>query len=206
MSVQRSPLIFALKHLHIEWDDREVNSPSQFRRSVSLMQGKKRIPAAAGAKIDALLKEECQGALPQGVELKLLQLSCPGWPQDVVIAFHGISNFGAGAIEIAKASAQHVLKAHRDCLLARQLVSLLTAQSEVRCPLGADAGNAPDVPGITAVTQTRGKGSAAPKSPDGIRFRCPGCTARIVARADNAGRKAKCPACGTAVSVPTVGT
>lgn len=150
MSLQQTPLIFALKHLYVQWEDADVASPSKFRLSASLMQAERRIPPASDAMVDGFLKDDCCVVVPHGVELRLLEMCFPAWPKDVALAFHGISTFGAGEVANAKACAHLVLKMHRECNLARQLVSLLAAKSEVRCPFGSDANDAPDVAAIVS--------------------------------------------------------
>lgn len=65
-----------------------------------------------------------------------------------MISVHGLTTFGASDIDCAKACAQYVLRSDSNCKLARQLVSLLLAKTEVRCPFGKDVDGAPDVPAI----------------------------------------------------------
>lgn len=146
MSEQQLPLVFALKHLHI----RAPDPPADFSQSARLMQGERVIPSATDEQIELFLKAAATGSLPSAIELKVLQMSCPGWPEDAVYAFAGITAFGANGIDRAKGCARHALGLNRGCQLARQLVRLLAAKSDVRCPMGVDASRAPDVPSILA--------------------------------------------------------
>lgn len=148
MSAHTLPLIFALKHLHVCWHDENLSCPKVFSRDARLMQGTREIPAADDAEVEMLLGENLSGSLPQGVELQMLTMECDGWPEDVAFSFAGISAFGAKDVARAKVCAKHVLTLNRDCTLARQLVKLIAASVEVRCPFGVDAGDAPDVVGI----------------------------------------------------------
>lgn len=150
MSEQTLPLVFALKHLRIVYHDDELGSPAEFSQSARLLQGTREIPMANDAGIDRTLGDKSPGALPTGVELQILQMSCPGWPEDVVFAFEGITAFGAMDLNRAKACAKHALSNNRDCRLARQLVKLLSAKTDVRCPFGVNVTKAPDVPRILA--------------------------------------------------------
>lgn len=150
MAINRTPLIFAIKHLHVEWNDDHVGSSTDFCLSARLMQNDREIPAANDAKVNEILDQSCNGSLPQEMEMKMLEMACPGWPKEIMIAFHGLTTFGASDLENAKACVQHVLQSDPKCKLARQLVSLLLAQTDVRCPFGNDVDGAPDVPAIIA--------------------------------------------------------
>jgi hypothetical protein len=150
MTEQRLPLIFALKHLHVAWRADNVGSPEEFSRTAQLMQGGHAIPAAGDAAVESLLGEGVLASLPQGAELQLLTMACEGWPTDAAYSFAGISAFGAKDVTRAKACAKHALTLNRDCTLARQLLRLIAAKSDVRCPFGADASRAPDVAAILA--------------------------------------------------------
>ena len=150
MAIQKTPLIFSLKHLHVEWNDSDIASSNNFCRSARLMQNDREIPAANDIRIGEILEQSCNGSLPQDMEVKMLEMMCPGWPKEIMITFHGLTTFGASAVENAKACAKHVLKSDSNCKLARQLVSLLLAKTDVRCPFGSDVDGVPDVAAIIA--------------------------------------------------------
>ena len=150
MSVERIPLAFALKHLHVERDDASAGSSLPGEASIRLMQGERAIPPAGDRIVKEFLDEECDGTLPSQMDQTMLEMMFPVWPQHVRVTFHGISTFGAGVNHNAKACAQHALRSDSNCVLARQLVSLLRAKTEVRCPFGANASDAPNVPEIIA--------------------------------------------------------
>lgn len=142
------PLIFAMKHLQIVLDDSLKPSPHDFSKFARLKQGEREIPAASDADFDAFSKEVCEGSLPEGVELQMLTMACGGWPEDAALAFAGISAFGAKQVGRAKACAHRALTLNPNCTLARQLVKMLSAKNELRCPFGVDAAQAPDVVAI----------------------------------------------------------
>jgi hypothetical protein len=148
MSIRNLPLIFALKHLYIALDDSLKSSPTEFSRFARLMQGDREIAAASDADVDAFAGTNPGGTLPEGVELQMLTMACQGWPEDATFALAGVSAFGAKNVGRATACAKHALTLNRNCVLARQLVKLLAAKSDVRCPFGTDAAGAPDVVAI----------------------------------------------------------
>lgn len=164
----RLPLVSALKHLHIRFRQDLLTSPTEFSRFASLMQGEREIAPANDSDVNSLVQERATASLPDGTELKMLQMSLPGWPEAGLFAVAGITAFGAKNLNQAKACASHALSLNRDSRLARQLVKLLLAKTDLRCPFGVDAANAPDVPTILANEgKAELKGRDEPSHPTG---------------------------------------
>jgi hypothetical protein len=88
------------------------------------------------------------GNLPDEFEQGMLDRMFPAWPPEVRLCFDGISKFGARQTDAAARGAYEALKLNQSCRLARQLLSLLLAKTDIRSPPGTTADVAPDVPGI----------------------------------------------------------
>lgn len=150
MNPRTDPLIFALKHLHVAWDADLETDADKLRRDVSLKQGNVAVPPASGEVVKMFFDNSPAGDLPNEMERRMLELTHPGWPEDLCLVWQGIVYFGAGDVAGAGACARHGLERDPQCLLARQLVSLLCAPRPVRCEFGRDPRDAPDVPEIVA--------------------------------------------------------
>lgn len=150
MPEQRYPLIFALQHLHVRFPE-EPQSADAFNRSARLMQDDREMPQADDAEIARFLADDHNATAPTDAIIEMLRMTCPGWPDAVIHALQGITEFGAYAVDVAAARAQTALQMDRGCKLARQLVKLLTAKQDVRVLFGSDTSNAPDVPRIIGV-------------------------------------------------------
>ena len=61
MADQRLPLIFALKHLHIQAPE----SPADVSRSARLLQGERVLPAASDEQVELFLQAPAAGSLPR---------------------------------------------------------------------------------------------------------------------------------------------
>lgn len=155
----RLPLIASLKHLHIAYNGDTSDSLAEFSRSARLMQGDREIPPATDAQVSHFLNEPAAGSLPEGHELKFLTMACHGWPEDATFGFAGITAFGASDLDRARTCARKSFTVNRDCKLAKQLVNLLLAKTDLKCQFGVDAAHAPDVPAILA-----GNVETAPKT------------------------------------------
>ena len=143
MAIRQAPLIFALKHLRLEWDSDKPTA------SARLMQGDREIPPVPEARVRIFLSQAVPvGKLPEDFELEMLEIMMAGLPREAKLSFDGISKFGAKRTEDAARCAYEALRLNEDCTLARQLLSLLIVKSEVRCPFGGGATNVPDVPEI----------------------------------------------------------
>jgi ankyrin repeat protein len=207
---QRLPLIFALKHLHIRAPDPMLGALAA--QPIRLMQGERKVPLAGDEQITAFLKQPCSGTLPEGTELELLRLSCQRWPEAALMAFAGITAFGAGNLDRARACAKHSLSLDPQGTLARQLVRLLSTTAEVRCPFGTDAAAAPDVPALLA-SETHDPLSPAqkpvpapaPAPKENLIVACPRCSKKMSVPSNAVGKSVKCPSCNQLVRIPDAG-
>ena len=140
MAIKQAPLIFALKHIRLEWDS---DNPVSAR----LMQDDREIPPATRARVQTFLSQAVPvGKLPEDFELQMLDMMLAGLPREAKLSFDGVSKFGAKRTDDAARCAYEALRLSEDCVLARQLLSLLLVGSEVRSPFGS--GSVPDVPDI----------------------------------------------------------
>ena len=145
MAIKHAPLIFALKHLRLEWDSDNPNE------SARLMQGDREVPPAPEARVKTFLNQAAPaGKLPEDFELQMLDLMLAGLPREVKLSFDGISKFGAKRTDDAARCAYEALCLNEGCVLARQLLSLLLVKTEIRCPFGGGPADTPDVPDIVS--------------------------------------------------------
>jgi TPR repeat protein len=126
------PLIFALRNLRIRFYPALLTSGVEFSRSASLVEGDRVLPSSDDAEVGAFMK-----ATPPSVPLKepgweMLRMACPGWPDVALIAVHGITLFGARAEAEATLCVWKALSAQNDCMLARQLLKLLSLTDDPR--------------------------------------------------------------------------
>lgn len=142
MAVKEAQFVAALFHLRMEWDDK---TPAEAR----LMQGQREIPPASeGSVASFLTRIRPTGNLPDEFEQEMLDRMLPSLPAEVKLSWDGIVKFGARRLDDSARGAYEALKLNRNCLLARQLLSLLLAKTDIRKPFGAAAEDAPDVVGI----------------------------------------------------------
>lgn len=142
------PGLMALLHLRVRIFKALLTNPAEFSRTAAVLQGDRQIPGADDRRVQEFLDADIfrGGKLPEGIKLRLLQQCCKDWPEDAMLAWEGIFNcFGPGSNPDAAACARQALSLNRECLLARQLVKLLTAKCDPRKPFGVPAESAPDV-------------------------------------------------------------
>lgn len=137
------PLIFAMRHLRIRITG---------EADACLMQGDRELPTPDDGRVREFCEgpEHAGGTLPEGVELRILQMQCPGLPGHVAYAMAGVVSFGARDLKRAAACARHAWAADPAGKMARQLVGLLLARQETRLNFGDPDSAAPDVVRILA--------------------------------------------------------
>jgi len=147
MPEERHPLIFAMQHLHVS-SPGASDSATEISAQVRLMQGDREVPSAGDSDVERFLAENHAAPAPPDIMLEILRMEFAHWPDAVVQAMQGITEFGAGAIGPAEASAHRSLQSDSRCKLGRQLVRMLAAKQELRLKSGTPVSNAPDVPAI----------------------------------------------------------
>lgn len=129
------PLIFALKDLRIRFYPKKVDSAADFSSSACLMRGDTPLPAVDDVIVERLLeKGPYDPPLRNPLDDMMRQAECSDWPDDAFIAVLGIFAFGPGDIERATACARYSLQLNKDCRIARQLLYLLSEQTDQRIP------------------------------------------------------------------------
>lgn len=120
------PLIFALDDLRIRFHPDEIATPAEFSRSASLVRGDTPLPEADDATVESRLRAAGIVPSPETDAADMaLRFSCPGWPEDALVALRGIVSSGAGAKAMALSCALHALTLNRHCTLARQLMRMV---------------------------------------------------------------------------------
>ena len=84
--------------------------------------------------LDAQLRLAPLKELPADPIASLMRMDMPGWPDDTFVAVRGILAFGPGDDKLATECALHSLRLNRDCMLARQLLQLLSTDQDPRIP------------------------------------------------------------------------
>jgi TPR repeat protein len=90
------------------------------------------LPSADDSEVAAFIKAARSSAPLKEPGWEMLRMACPGWPDAALIAVHGITLFGARSEAEATTCAAKALSAQSDCILARQLVKLLSLADDPR--------------------------------------------------------------------------
>lgn len=149
MSEKKIPLIFALRHLHIQSPE-GPQSLEAFLSTIRLMQDEREVPQAGDLEVDRFLESDHSADPPPDFMLQMIRTDCPDWPDAVIHAMQGLAEYGPGNIESAAASAHRSLVLDRRCKLGRQLIKLLSSKHELRIPFRSESAPPPDVPALLA--------------------------------------------------------
>lgn len=124
------PMIASMKAFRICSYPKHLSSPAEFSKTTSLMKGDAVFPnqeSATRRNTAAAL-----ASLSTNHFYKQIVAACPDWPDDVRIAFRGLLAFAAGEHDLAFQCARLALQQQNMCLLARQIMSLLSDTNEHR--------------------------------------------------------------------------
>lgn len=140
----RVSLGYSLNHLHVCFPKDLAASPGKLSKFARLMQRDQQLPATSADQVGAFL-EEALRATPDATVMRNLRENLPRWPEDMRLGYAGAVAFGLRQFAKARVSVQQALRCNRQCLLARQVLRLLGAKKDVRCPYGTDPDQVPDV-------------------------------------------------------------